>query len=514
MFQESKSSYEIRKNPRITKTCMSQDLSNSAEIAIKQLKKNSTLSESINLIKNQIKTIKQIYLSIANNKSKNKINSIYQIISSYKENLLKLNKNLREDVKKYSIKENYNSKKLKGENYKNIYKLDLLSIDYFILLNKNSELQSKILSLQLNLKSSKKHNVYREPRRYIFSENYDAEDVIYSDNLKEQQKIIKIGRQFNKFHNNILVSQKKIKKYKNQINTYNNIIYVILKKSNEIFNTYYKTEQFKKNNNNKNEDINEIINSINKTLNNSKKRKKIHQKIDLLKIDELFDISNIEGKNEEIIDEELHSDEEIVFENKVHQIKQINKNYFSPIKLKIPKIDLSQIEVNKAKIMNEDDFYSAQRRKFKQKNINISIAEAKKAIKKLKRSCNLNKKKLEAIQNFIEDVKYNYKILKTLKIKTSVSGNKIDDNYKNKFFDIIGEAIDEEVGSDYSDEDKYEQDSNEEEKKHRTCKTESNFKTDSTLTSSENKFFKNQLKKKVDRSKILKKIKNSRPNSK
>ena len=138
-------------------------------------------------------------------------------------------------------------------------------------------------------------------------------------NMKEQQKIIKIGRQFNKFHNNILVSQKKIKKYKNKINTYNNIIYVILKKSNEIFNTYYKTEQFKKNNNNKNEDINEIINSINKTLNNSKKRKKIHQKIDLLKIDELFDISNIEGKNEEIIDEELHSDEEMVFENKVHQ---------------------------------------------------------------------------------------------------------------------------------------------------------------------------------------------------
>ena len=529
MIQDSNSFYEIRKKPITTKENISKEISYFAESAKKQIKKNEVLSESINFVKDQIKTIKQIYESIANNQSKNRLIFVYQIISSYKENLLKLNNNLKEDVQKYSLKENNILENLNAENYKNIQQLDLLGIDDFLLLNKNQELQSQILSLKFNIYSAKEHSVYREPQRDVFSEKRDAEDVIYDENLKEQQKLLKNGRQFNKCRNSYIDSQRKIKKYRNQINIFNNIIYVILKKSNEIFNTHYQFEQFNKNNNDKNRDVNEIINSINKTLNNSKNENRIHQKIDILKIDELFDISNIEGKNEAIIDEELHSDDEVVFEDKIHPAKKITKNYLAFIKLKVPKIDLSQIEFNKIKIMNEDDLYSAQKRKFNQNNINSSIAEAKKAVKKIQRRCNLNRKKLEAIQNFIEDVKYNYKILKPLKIKTSVSGNHIDDYYKKKYFDIVGETInqndkqqikesqiDEEVGSDYSDEDKYEQDSNEE-KPYKNCVTENNYKIKTIGKDSErkdNRNFKTQIKKKVDKSGVLRNTTTNRANSK
>lgn len=536
MKRDSGPPFEIKRKSINIKEDISKELSNFAEAAKEQIKINSNLSESINLIKDQIKTIKQIYESIANNNSKNRLIFVYQIISTYKENLLKLNKNLIEDIKKYSLKENNTSKKLNTENYQNLQRLDLLTVDDFLLQNKNTELQYTIKRLKFNIKSSKEHNVYREPQRDVFTESHDAEDIIYDANLKEQQRLLKNGRQYNKYHNNIFDSLRKIKKYKNQINFYNNIIYVILKKSNEIFNTHYQTEQFNKNNNNKKDNINEIINSINKTLNDSQKKNIIHQKIDLLKLDELFDISNIEGKNEAIIDDELHSDDEVVFEDKIHPIKKIMKNYFASIKLKVPKIDLSQIEFNKIKIMNEDDLYSEQKRKFNQKNINTNLIEIKKAIKKIQRRCNLNKKKLDAIQNFIEDVKYNYKILRPLKIKSTVSGNHIDDYYKNKYFDIVGEAIDqnenqeknekikesqidEEVGSDYSDEDKYEQDSKDsnEKKEYKNCVTDNNYKNKTILITSDNRLnknFKNQIKKKVEKSTTLRYTTNNRANSK
>ena len=42
-------------------------------------------------------------------------------------------------------------------------------------------------------------------------------------------------------------------------------------------------------------------------------------KIDLLTVSQLFDVNNDEGKSEAIIDDELHSDDEVIFEQKVKQ---------------------------------------------------------------------------------------------------------------------------------------------------------------------------------------------------
>ena len=207
-----------------------------------------------------------------------------------------------------------------------------------------------------------------------------------------------------------------------------------------------------------------------KTNKNNKKDIKTKKRFDFLSLDELFDLSNFEGKNEEIIDEELHSEEDN-FESKVKPEKKIINNYIDQIKKEIPTLNLSQIEYNKEKVMNEADLYSFQKRNFEENNINVRMKNMKKKIRKIKKKIELNVKKYLAIRNFIQETKNNYsKILRPLKIKTTVEGGNIDFKIQNLFYkkdkdktkndNIQKSEIKEEelVGSDYSDEDKYEED--------------------------------------------------------
>ena len=153
------------------------------------------------------------------------------------------------------------------------------------------------------------------------------------------------------------------------------------------------------------------------------------------------------------------------------------------IKKNIPSINLSQIEFNKLKVINEADAYSLQKRNFIQGNINGKIKNFKKQIKHLGKRISINKKKLDVIHSFIEDVKYNYRLLRPIKVQTSAAGNDVD-YIREKLLDVVGESIsqsekkeikivhdktktgktaveegeenDEEiVGSDYSDEEEY-----------------------------------------------------------
>ena len=55
-------------------------------------------------------------------------------------------------------------------------------------------------------------------------------------------------------------------------------------------------------------------------------RQKLESKINILTVSELFDVNYNEGKNEEIIDEELHSVDEVIFEPKIKQQNKISKN--------------------------------------------------------------------------------------------------------------------------------------------------------------------------------------------
>jgi hypothetical protein len=169
------------------------------------------------------------------------------------------------------------------------------------------------------------------------------------------------------------------------------------------------------------------MNKSAKDLNNIKNQNKNSSKSikNFLTVDELFDLNNHEGKEEAIIDDELHSDDETVFEIKVKPLKKVSIHYIPQIKNQVPKINLAQIEFNKQKVMNEADLYSLQRRNFKMQNIDENIKTMKKKIKKIRHICKINKKKVMAFENYSKNMENNYKALKPLKIQSSLGGVKI-----------------------------------------------------------------------------------------
>jgi hypothetical protein len=224
--------------------------------------------------------------------------------------------------------------------------------------------------------------------------------------------------------------------------------------------------------------------SVNNIFNSEGKKKEEEQterkKINILKIDELLDIDNIEAEDENIIDNELNSDDDVYFEKKVKPKKKISKEYLPNLRHDVPIINLSQIEFNKIKIINEADAYSLQKRRLVQSNINWQIKNLKKQTKNLERQISINKNKLNVIHKFIEDVKYNYKLLRPIKVQSTANENPVQ-YIREKLLDVVGETIskaekkeglgtgkktdktdktsidyeDEVVGSDYSDEDEY-----------------------------------------------------------
>ena len=178
-----------------------------------------------------------------------------------------------------------------------------------------------------------------------------------------------------------------------------------------------------------------------------KKNKNKKSKIDFLTVDELFDMNNLEGKEEAIIDEELHSDEDTKFEIKIKPLKKIGVHYIPKIRKQVPFINLSQIEYNKQKVINEADLYSLQRRKYKNQNVDENIKNMKKKVKKYKYKCKLNKKKMNVFENYAKNIENNYKVLKPLKVQSSLGGVKVPKiqnffmngfigNNKNNFDDI------------------------------------------------------------------------------
>ena len=103
-------------------------------------------------------------------------------------------------------------------------------------------------------------------------------------------------------------------------------------------------------------------------------------------------------------------------------------------------MSLTQIEFNKLKVINEADAYSLQKRKFELGNINGKIKNIKKQIKNLQKKITINKNKLNVIHEFIEDVKYNYKLLRPIKVQTSAAGNQAI-YIREKLLNIVEESI-------------------------------------------------------------------------
>ena len=509
-----------------------------ADQARENINQNKYLLEKINIFKQQIIVVKNLITNFwINSNQKNNKNIIAK---KYIEELTLLNSRLKEEIHKDLSKQNLLYKKSINELSIENRTLSQLSIDNFILNNTLVKLNSSTQSLNNSIEISKKYEIFREAKRETMIDLKQSKNVFPVYNLELQQKMLSYCRAYSKYRYKNAKKLIKINLYKKDVFALIDLIKVYTSKlTEESEDNKLKSKTIKSNSNIKKLDLNKILDkkgksktkklkrtktsrkfskkiydqkiedsnlpksnenrqnsfenhhkslnlSINRLFNSEVKMKKEEQterkKINLLKIDELLDIDNIEAEDENIIDNELNSDDDVFFEKKVKPKKKICKEYLSNLRKEIPIINLSQIEFNKIKVINEADAYSLQKRNLEQNNINWQIKNLRKQIKNLEKQIDINENKLKVIHNFIEDVKYNYKLLRPIKVQSSAAGNPVA-YIREKLLDVVGETIDkaekkdklgtekktektaeeegaqdyedEIVGSDYSDEDEY-----------------------------------------------------------
>ena len=496
--------------------------------------KNQELLEKISIFKQQINGVKKLITNFSINSYQKNINKVIAI--KYKEQLSLLNSYLKEGINKDLNKQKALYKNSVNELSIENRTLSQLNIDNFILNNTLSKLNYTTELLNSCVEFSKKHEIFREPRRETLIEIKQSKNIFPVYNLELQQKMLSYCRAVTKYKYKNNKKLTKINTLKKNISSLIDLIKYYTSKLSESLEEYKlkpknniqkldfnkienqkekpkikklkrtktKTKLFKKKYDQKIKEPNlaksserrqnsfeqkktlKINLSINNIYNSEAKKKENEpterKKINILKIDELLDIDNIEAEDENIIDNELNSDDDVYFEKKIKPKKKLNKEYLLNLKKEVPIINLSQIEFNKIKIINEADAYSLQKRRIVQNNINWQIKNLKKQIKILDKQIDINKNKLKVIHKFIEDVKYNYKLLRPIKVQSTNIGNAVE-YIREKLLDVVGEtlskaekkegletgkktektAIDEGVldyeeeivGSDYSDEDEY-----------------------------------------------------------
>ena len=511
-----------------------------ADEAKLNINRNKYLLEIIEIYKQQISIVKNLITNYSLNINKSN-KSKYNLSFEYKNQLSLLNSKLKDEINKIFKKKdnniNYISQDLSIINQT----LTEFSVDNFILKNTIKKYNNIIKKLNESIELSKKYDIFREPKRESEIDIKESKNVFLVYNLECQTKMLSYCRDYSKYKYKNVKKKSKINSYKNNISIlkkiikyYSSKIYgdeikilnnikenekkekinnknivdvkkrvgttpINKEKYGKIINNLENKKNINELNNYKNnindnsfnktsflfEDDKNILKNINKEdINENEENKSTRKKINILKIDELLDIENIEIKDENIIEDELNSDDEIYFEKKIKPKKKIITDFLPNIKNRIPSLSLTQIEFNKLKVINEADAYSLQKRKFELGNINGKIKNIKKQIKNLQKKITINKNKLNVIHEFIEDVKYNYKLLRPIKVQTSAAGNQAI-YIREKLLNIVEESIaqtekkenkilsdnkfktgktaveegednDEElIGSDYSDEDEY-----------------------------------------------------------
>mgnify|MGYP006916127699 FL=1 len=450
---------------------------------------------------------------ITDNSSK-KLNNILFIKNEFNTFFTELKSNieiLKSDIKKIKQKYESNNDKYFNVNLSdNEAKVDSFILSYSLIQKINI-----IKKLKESIHLSKDYNIFQEPKRESLISIKTGEENIDIINEDLQKYAFYEIKQFNKYYNRTQRKLKKRNYYRDKIKIFNEIINYFnennqskFKEKNNVLNknqnNYYihsnttiiknKKPQIKKIYQNEpelninknlyssfnNTDINpstndtEILNSgtsnshtnnnSNNILYNSSNlislsyNKRLHRnslkkknKLQIPTVEELFDLANNEGEKEAIIDDELHSDEDIVFQPKVKQPKKLLQNYLPKIKERIPNISLSLIEYNKMKIMNDADLYSYNRRQEQRGNAEENIKIMKKKIKIIKRRLNINQKKLETIKNFVQECENDYYRLKAMKVQMSMK-EKVTFMKKEFYTQNINDKIDEEDELNYQKE--------------------------------------------------------------
>lgn len=411
-----------------------------AHLAIKKIYENKYLNQQIFQHQNQISSIKTFFIKCSSleGDKKMKIKLIFDEIKKIHDLLESSNKILKEEKNKLSKKINGYIDEIISEDSLEKQNLKQTQKDNLILESMLKEKDSQILKISNKLKISKKLFHYYDKKERKINQNialyylYNNLDILSKDLNKELVYFNYFKNKCTKNNNKKKVLSIKIQLFKDILKKFEEIA-----KKKDISKIYSEDEQ--------NSIIEEYLDLNNQKNSNIKSKTKIN----ILTVSQLFDINNDEGKEEEIIDEELHSDDEVIFEQKIKQQNKItNNDNIKKIKAQIPRVDLSQIEFNKKKVINEADLYSLANRKFQAQNIDGKINEMKIKNKEIIQKLKNNTKKLKAIKNFVIDTKKNYQLLKPLKIKSSLidfeGNNDFNNNEKGGEFNEIEEIKEEE----------------------------------------------------------------------
>ena len=348
------------------------------------------------------------------------------VCNNYK-NLLKLdNINLQKEYEKANIKFNslldicvndipLGKPILLEEKKNNFY--------YEFIIKENDNL---IKALNKSINQSKKHAYSRERER---------------DNLVEKEKGDKEMEKYVTYiQNTMLFELKKCNEFKEKINYYNckkqelmnniNLLnkYISNKKPNNIKHNIKINEDTKidkKNNKKPNAKFTWKSLRISKrnkkkefpkemTYDNSKDKNdkgKIRENKgiikEFIKISNLFETSipNIE------MDQEIHDDEDTLYENRFANKKQLSINYINNIHKSVSKLNTGLIKYNQQK-PSEIDVYSLQRRRFEHKSLKNQIKEMEQKKEKILNRLNNLKNKYNELKKLNEDMNYNYKSIK------------------------------------------------------------------------------------------------------
>lgn len=456
------------------------------------------------------------------NNSAESSNIIKNDFLSYYKQLKQLVENLRESNKKLWQKYDMNYNIIFDEWSSNKLDLNKNRIDVFILDYEIKQKNDIIKKLNENVINSKRHSIFRENKRESETGRNTATNYINSDNLYAQRDLQIECRNYNRCINRIKKRIKNIQKMKeiskslDQFINYSRKENISSNKDSKIYNkkndvkasNFFSFQVSKKRSTNKKKPNNDIdfnattfddlgknyqfggdslmfngeeeINkeqtyisnnnnynslffsndNISSSIKEKEKKKKMKEKFKFLTFEELFDLENEEGEKEIIIQEELHSDDEVVFEKKIKNKNRINTEYLSKIKKQVPGLFLNQIEFNKKKVMNEADLYSFQRREFNRQNIDQNIKTMKKKIKIMKRRKELNGQKLKVLMDFDKKAEEQYESLKKVKVLSSVKDKDISFmkkefyNFRNKKFN--NDVIIEEEEKAYTNKKKFE----------------------------------------------------------
>ena len=384
-----------------------------AQLATNKIYENKFLSERIFLYQSQIKLIKETLINF----SKLEIDKNSQK-SFFYENINNIHNSLNISLKKIKEENNKLSEKLEAyeeeifnENTTIRQNLKQAQTDYLILESKLNEKKSNILKYNDILKDLGKHKFFPPDKKEINVKKAISEDVLDNNLNYELKDLNRELIYFNIYNTQCIKYNTKKRNLSTKIKLLEQII--------EIFEKYMRNRLTKKfEEDEQNNILLKELSNINK--NNPSRNKNENEKINILTVSELFDVNNNEGKAEEIIDDELHSDDEIIFETKIKHQKKIGKDEnLKKIKELVPNVDLSQIEFNKQKVMNEGDLYSFENRKFQAQDIDEQLSEMRFKNKQMLRKLKNNDKKLQAMKNFVFDINKNYKFYKSMKLKTS-----------------------------------------------------------------------------------------------